>query len=76
MSNQHRSVCRTDLTPRRPLSLSCFAQLTITLEDGAELVVDVPEGVGPGDEFEVQPYAPGDESSIVVEEEEEEEEGQ
>jgi hypothetical protein len=35
-------------------------------------VVDVPEGVGPGDEFEVQPYAPGDESSIVVEEEEEE----
>lgn len=29
------------------------AQVTITLEDGTELVVEVPEGVSPGDEFEV-----------------------
>ena len=29
-------------------------QLTISLEDDTEFVIEVPEGVGPGDEIEIQ----------------------
>ena len=40
--------------------------MTIALEDGSELVVDVPEGVNPGDEFEVQSYAAGNDELSVA----------
>jgi hypothetical protein len=36
------------------LFASFCLQLTISLEDGTELAIEVPEGVGPGDEIEIQ----------------------
>jgi hypothetical protein len=40
----------------------------LTTDSGCELVVDVPEGVGPGDEFEVQVEIPPPEEEVEAEE--------